>query len=141
MSGQSSTDVSTSRCENRTCDDLLVVTVHWAQVGSPESYALSVLREEAPEIPQRLLERRTWQQLMLPLTALFVDESMVADHETEAVHRIRRDRFRQAIHDGAELPPLIAIKSNRHLVDGYARLRALRSLAIEDASVVCQVIP
>ena len=63
---------------------------------------------------------------------------MVADHDTSVVHRRRRDGFCGAIREGVQLPPLIAIGPERHLVDGYARLRALRMLAIDRASVIVQ---
>lgn len=76
----------------------------------------------------------------MPLLNLSVDEVLVTEHDAEPVHRQRRDRFRRAILMGAEMPPLIAVESDLHLVDGYARLRALRSLAIAEASVVRQVI-
>lgn len=118
-----------------------MTTARWTQVEDPESFALSVLQEEAPEIPAALLEGQSWEQVTLPLTDLFIDEAMVATHDAEVVHQQRRDRFRQAIREGVELPPLIAIKSNLRLVDGYARLRALRSLAVEHASVVRQRVP
>lgn len=117
-----------------------MVTARWISVDDPESFARDVLQDEAPEIPVSVLKGRSWEQVRLPLLNLTVDELMVAEHDAEPVHRHRRDRFRHAILMGAELPPLIVVKSDLHLVDGYARLRALRSLAIEEVSVVRQVI-
>lgn len=118
-----------------------MVTTRWVEVADPESFARRVLQAEAPEIPAALLEGRSWEQLVLPITDLTVDESMVAEHDASLVHQQRRDSFQNAIVEGAELPPLIAIKANLQLIDGYARLRALRALSVDHASVVRQRTP
>ena len=115
-----------------------MVTGHWVQISDAGTYARQVLREEASEIPVDLIEGRPWTQIMIEPSALLVDEQMIARHDDDPVHQERRDKFRQAILLGRDLPPLIAIGPNRHLVDGYARLRAVRLLKIHEVSVVVQ---
>lgn len=115
-----------------------MVFARWLRISDAGSYARQILGEEAPEIPTDLIENRSWTQLTMSPDALLVDESMVAKHDADPVHQDRRDRFRQAILAGQELPPLIAIGPDRHLVDGYARIRAVRQLKIDDVSAIVQ---
>lgn len=123
---------------SRACDHLTMVTARCLQIADAGTYAQRILREEAPEISAAVIEGRGWTQTLLTPDDVLVDEAMIARHDADPVHQERRDRFRQAILSGQELPPLIAVGPDRHLVDGYARLRAVRLFKIEDVSVIIQ---
>jgi len=115
-----------------------MLSARWLQISDAGSYARRILNEEAPEIPTDLVENGSWTQETMSPADLLVDESMVARHDDDPLHQDRRDGFSQAILSGEELPPLIAIGPDRHLVDGYARLRAVRQLEINEVSVIVQ---
>lgn len=118
-----------------------VTRARWLRVGDPEAYARRVLAAEAPEIPATLLEGGSWTEDTVSPSELAVDEPMIIEHDADPIHQDRRDRFRRAILAGAPLPPLIAIGPDRHLVDGYARLRAIRLLGVDEVAVVLHVRP
>jgi hypothetical protein len=52
---------------------------------------------------------------------------------------IANSGFMERISAAEPIPPLIALGTDRLLVDGYARIRALRRLGISHASVLVQV--
>ena len=113
----------------------------WSTVGDVEVYVRKILSREANDIPQSLIDRRPWwQQFEVGLVSLEIDEVMVRWQDGLHVHLKRRDGFAERIRSGEPLPPLIALGDDRHLVDGCARLRALRLLDIESASVCVQAI-
>lgn len=113
----------------------------WSTVGDVDLYVRRILSHEADDIPQSLIDRRPWwQQFDVALASLEIDEVMVGRHDRQPVHVRRRDGFVERIRSGEPLPPLIALGDHRHLVDGYARLRALRLLDIDSASVCVQAI-
>jgi hypothetical protein len=110
-------------------------------MGDVDQYVRTILAHEADDIPQSLIDRFPWcQQFDVDLAALDVDEGMVRRHDRQSVHLRRRDGFLERIRSGEPLPPLIALGGRRRLVDGYARLRALRLLGIASASVCVQAI-
>jgi hypothetical protein len=110
----------------------------WETVAEPVAYVRAVLAREAPDIPDGLIEAAPWQQVEVAISTLDVDEEMVAAHDADTAHLGRRDRVLGRIEAGETLPPLIALGSARRLVDGYARLRALRLLVVERAAVLVQ---
>ena len=105
-------------------------------IEDPAAYAFAILTEEALDIPVELIAGRDWFQDSLTLEMLDVNEDMVARHDADPVQVARRDGFVARIRAGEPLPPLIALGANLHLVDGYARCRALRSLGVERAAVL-----
>ncbi|MGH7487782.1 MAG: hypothetical protein ACREMY_19595 [bacterium] len=116
--------------------------VRWRAIAEVDVYVRGVLEREASEIPTVLIESHPWRQVPdLALSDLHVDESMVARHDDTALHQRRRDGFIALVTTGKPLLPLIALGCERHLVDGYARLRALRKLGVDAASVIIQVGP
>lgn len=113
----------------------------WIKVGDVDLYVRNVLALEADDIPQSLIDVGPWhQQFEVGLVSLEIDEVMVRWQDGLHVHLKRRDGFAERIRSGEPLPPLIALGDHRHLVDGYARLRALRLLDIDSASVCVQAI-
>jgi hypothetical protein len=112
----------------------------WMTVADPESYVRRVLAREADDIPVALIDAFAWRQHHdLSLADLRVDENMVARHDRIPLHLERRDGFMERISAAEPIPPLIALGADRFLVDGYARIRALRRLGISHASVLVQV--
>jgi hypothetical protein len=105
-------------------------------VSDAATYVHDVLRQDAPEIPSDLYLGRDWIQGELELSALAPDQEMIARHDRQQRHVDRRDRFIAAIRSGTEIPPLIVLGPDRKLVDGYARIRALRLLGVERAQVL-----
>jgi hypothetical protein len=114
------------------------VLPHWLTVSDPTAYARRVLLDEAPDIPERRVTERRWRQDEQALDAILADEEMIKRHDGNPLHVHRRDTFVQAIRAGREIPPLILLGD--HLVDGYARYRALRLLEISRAQVLKQVL-
>lgn len=118
-----------------------VVNASWIAVADPEGYVRRVLAREADDIPAALIDAFPWRQERdLSLVDLRVDEDMVARHDRIPLHRQRRDGFIERISAGEPIPPLIALGADRFLVDGYARIRALRRLGIGRASSIVQLI-
>lgn len=113
----------------------------WSTVGDVEVYVRTVLSHEADDIPPSLIDLGPWQQEFdVRLASLAIDEVMVRWQDRQPAHVRRRDEFVERIRCAEPLPPLIALGDDRHLVDGYARLRALRLLTIDSASVCIQAI-
>lgn len=108
------------------------------RVDDPAGFAGRVLRAEAPDIPEDKINRQPWALRTLRLEQVAVDEAMVALHDDDPVHLQRRDGFVQMARAGEPWPPLIALGVDRFLVDGYARIRALRLLSVGQALVVLQ---
>jgi hypothetical protein len=118
----------------------MITKAHWTTVADPETYVRQVLVREADDIPAALIDVLPWrQQYDLSLVDLSVDEEMVSRHDRTPLHLRRRDGFIERISAGESLPPLIALGADRFLVDGYARIRALRRLGIAAASVLVQL--
>lgn len=113
------------------------VHTRWLSVPNPSGFALEVLRRQAPDIPEHLITARPWHQHELPLDAIHPDRAMIERHDNNPRHVRRRDNFVAAIRAGQELPPLIVL--NHHLVDGYARYRALVLLDIAQAQALTQI--
>ena len=103
---------------------------------NPSEFVLEVLRRQAPDIPEHLITAHPWHQHELSLDAIHPDEAMIERHDNNPRHVRRRDNFVAAIRAGEELPPLIVL--NHHLVDGYARYRALTLLNIPKAQALTQ---
>lgn len=114
-----------------------MVDIIWSHPRDPSEFARHVLHAEAPEIPAEKLDGR-WRQEIIPSDELAVNEEMVTEHDADPVHQARRDRFIAMIRAGEPLPPMIALGSDRYLVDGYARLRAARQLDLSDVAVIVQ---
>jgi len=113
--------------------------MRWRRVDDAGRYVREVLAAEADDIPSGLIDRGRWCQVDgFALVDLTVDEAMVAGHDADATHRHRRDRFVEQMLAGEPIPPLIALGADRFLVDGYARLRAVRLLGESHASVLLQ---
>ncbi len=108
-------------------------------VDDPAAYAREILQLQAPEIPVELVVGRAWVQEEIALDRLSVDREMVARHDRAERHVRRRDGFVQRIGDGVAIPPLVALGDSLHLVDGYARYRALVLLGVEMAQVLRQI--
>ncbi|GAA5034949.1 hypothetical protein [Actinopolymorpha pittospori] len=107
-------------------------------IDDPAAHALATLTEEAPDIPIELITRHDWFQDTLNLELLDVNEDMVERHDADPIHVARRDGFVARIRADEPIPPLIALGPTLHLVDGYARCRALRSLGVWTAAVLRQ---
>lgn len=112
--------------------------VLWQAIADPSAYALAILGEEASDIPVGLVTSHEWFQDSLDLATLDVNREIIARHDADSVHLARRDGFVGRILDGESIPPLIVLGTTLHLVDGYARWRALRALRIARASVLRQ---
>lgn len=113
--------------------------VDWLTVDDPSAYAREVLQEQAPEIPVELVVGRAWGQEEIALERLSIDGEMVARHDLAERHVRRRDGFVERIGKGVAIPPLVALGDSLHLVDGYARYRALVLLKVEVAQVLRQL--
>jgi hypothetical protein len=107
-------------------------------IADPGAYAVTILAHEASDIPTELITSHDWFQDTLSLDTLDVNEDMVARHDTDPIYVARRDAFVARIRGGEPIPPLITLGSTLHLVDGYARCRALRSLGVRMADVLRQ---
>jgi hypothetical protein len=107
-------------------------------IDDPSAFVVAILAEEASEIPVELVTSHDWFQDTLDLEILDVNEDLVAVHDADPIHVARRDGFVDRIRAGESIPPLIALGAPLHLVDGYARCRALRSLGVRRAAVLRQ---
>jgi hypothetical protein len=114
------------------------VNVRWKVIDDPSAFVVAILAEEASEIPVELITGHDWFQDTLNLKILEVNEDIVTMHDADPFHVARRDGFVNRIRAGESIAPLIALGATLHLVDGYARSRALRSLGIRRAAVLRQ---
>lgn len=112
------------------------MVVHWELVTHPDEYVSAVLSSDAPEIPSAEIPSAGWRQVRIALADIHVDRGMVARHDRSDLHRRRRDDFIAAIRGGTALRPLIVLGASNHLVDGYARYRALSALGVTEAETL-----
>jgi hypothetical protein len=110
----------------------------WLPIDDPTGYVVRILAKEADDIPPAAITRYVWYVDDLPLDDLRVADDLIERHDREAVHVERRDTFEARITAGEAIPPLIALGEDLFLVDGYARYRALRRLAVSRAQVLRQ---
>ena len=114
------------------------MNVCWEVIGDPAAYAVAILANEASDIPTELITSHDWFQDTLSLDTLDVNEDIVARHDADPIHVARRDGFVDRIRVGERISPLLVLGASLHLVDGYARCRALRSLGVPMAAVLRQ---
>jgi hypothetical protein len=103
------------------------------------AFVRRIVDEEAPSVEWLIEGHERWVQVEVPLAELDVDEALIARHDADALHCARRDRVLGALRDGAELPPLLAVPTDERdlwLIDGYARVRALRLMGVDRVQVV-----
>lgn len=110
--------------------------VRWSRVADLRSFATAALQADAPDVLPIVDGAGAWLLDRVPISALQVDGAMVARHEARALHRRRRDGFVDLVLSGNEVPPLLVLGDELALVDGYARMRALRVLGQEHALVI-----
>jgi hypothetical protein len=118
--------------------DGLGTDILWLSIGDPGGYVKIRLAEEADDIPDHLIAAGSWYPDTIDIREIRVDRPLIARHDREPRHIARRDAFIAAIWHGKGIPPLIVLGSDRFLVDGYARYRALVALGIPEVMVVRQ---
>jgi hypothetical protein len=99
---------------------------------------LKTLSLEAGDIPQEEIDQAPWILAKLDAADILTDQKLIADHDRDPVHILRKDNFIDLIKRSEELLPLIVLGKNQFLVDGYARFRALRDLGITNIMVCKQ---
>lgn len=113
--------------------------VAWITVTDLASFVRRIVDEETPSVDGLVEGYQRWVQADVSVGELDLDEALIARHDADPLHCARRDRVLQALHAGAELPPLLAVPTGERrlwLIDGYARVRALRVMGVDRVQVV-----
>jgi len=112
--------------------------INWIEVKNIKSFVLSVLKEEADDIPIDKIQGSEWILSDININAINVNNSLLRKHDKEKLHLKRRDKFVELIKSEKEIYPLIVLGKDLYLVDGYARYRALKKMGIKKIKVFMQ---
>jgi hypothetical protein len=110
----------------------------WQRIDDIYDYVTDTLSQEAPDIPEHLVDQAPWYVETIDLDKIKVDQEMVDCHDIQAIHIKRRDDFVLSCKSRRPILPLIVLGKDKFLVDGYARYRALRMLNVAQVSVIRQ---
>ena len=100
-----------------------------------KKFVMSHLSKEASDIPEEKIEGMIWELKELDIKDITWDNKLAREHETQEVHIHRKEFQKDWMSSGKPVKPLIVMYDNNWLVDGYARLRALKSLCIKKVKV------
>jgi hypothetical protein len=114
------------------------MNVKWKLIPDIDKYVKDTLQQEAEDIPEVLINAGAWYLDEIEINEISVDNDMLQEHDQNPLHISRRDNFVDMINKGEEILPLIVLRNDLFLVDGYSRYRALKRLGISRIQVLRQ---